>query len=114
MSDKLFTDDNEIRYKKVGMEQFDTYDSDYMIKNISIYDKRIGALLIAFSELEQTLDQAISFMIFDDSDDFGKRITMEMTYIQKIRLYDRFFKNYLVVTKKKDQLEKLKEISTLL
>lgn len=109
MVDKIFTDDNGTKFKKVGMEQFDSYAYDYMERKIAKYDKRIGSLLIAFSELEQTLDQATSFIISDRSDDIGKRITMGMSYIQKVELYSRLLKSYLVVSDKKDKLDTLKK-----
>lgn len=109
MVDQSFTDENGVKFKKVGMEQFDSYDYDHMERKIAKYDKRIGSLIISFSELEQTLDQAISFIISDRSDDIGKRITMDMRYIQKVELYNRQLKFYLVISDNKDQLEKLKK-----
>lgn len=109
MPEQIFTDENGIKFKKVGMEQFDSYDYDNMEKKIAKYDKRIGSLLISFSELEQTLDQAASFIISDRSDDIGKRITMDMSYIQKVELYNRLLKSYLVVSDNKKHLAKLKK-----
>lgn len=109
MTDQKFIDDNGIKFKKLGMEQFDSYDYDYMEKAISKYNKRIGSLLISFSELEQTLDQVLSFIISDRSDDIGKRITMDLTYAQKVELYNRLLKFHLVISENRDKFDKLKK-----
>jgi hypothetical protein len=102
------TDGNGIEFKKVGMEQFDSYDDDIMLKQYSKYDKRVGALLIVFSDLEHTLDNCIAFIISDRSDDFGQRIVMDMSYMQKVELYNRLCKSYLVAYEKRAQVAKLK------
>jgi len=103
------TDNNGLMFKKVGMDQFDSYDDEAILKQFDRYSKRIGALLVVFSELEHTLDKAIAFIINDRSDDIGQRVTMDMTFMQKVELYNRFFKVYLVTSDGKNQLNKLKE-----
>ncbi len=101
-------DANGIEFKNIGLDQYDHYDDDYMLKNISKYHKRIGSLLIVFGELEHLLDGAIAFMISDRSDDSGLRITMDMTYRQKIELYNRLCKIYLSVAGHSKKVPKLK------
>lgn len=109
MPNQILTDSDGIQFKKVSMNQFDGYDNDQMLKQFSRYGKRIGSLLMIFSELEYTLDKAIAFIVNDRSDDYGNRITMDMSFMQKAELYNRFFKLYLVVSDKEDELDKLKK-----
>ncbi|OGL29408.1 hypothetical protein A3D14_03230 [Candidatus Saccharibacteria bacterium RIFCSPHIGHO2_02_FULL_47_12] len=101
-------DANGIEFKKIGLDQYDYYDDKFMLKNISKYDKRIGSLLIEFGELEHLLDSAIAFIISDRSDDNGLRIIMDMSYRQKVELYNRLCKIYLNVAGHTSKVAKLK------
>ncbi len=101
-------DGNGIEFKKIGLDQYDYYDDEFMLKNFHKYDKRIGSLLIEFGELEHLLDSAIAFIISDRSDDSGLRITMDMTYRQKVELYNRLCKIYLNVSGHSRKIPKLK------
>lgn len=103
------TDLNGIEYKYVELDQFDGYDFDHMEKQKEKYDKRIGSLLISFGELEQTLDKAIAFLISDRSDDNGYRIIMDLTFNQKVQLFNRLCKLYLAYNPKAGNKEKLKD-----
>ena len=108
MSEPAKFDNNGIEFKKIGLDQYDYYDDEYMRKSISKYDKRIGAFLIEFGELEHLLDSAINFIISDRSDDTGHRIIMDMSYRQKVELYNRFCKIYLNVSGNNKKVTKLK------
>ncbi len=110
MTGKKLIDSNGIEFKYVEIDQFDGYDFDHMEKQKEKYDKRIGSLLISFSELEQTLDKAISFLISDRSDDDGYRITMDLSFNQKVQLFNRLCKTYFVYNPKKGIKEKLKNL----
>lgn len=109
MNSVIYTDDNGIEYKYIELEQFDAYDYDFMQKKWPLFDKRIGSLLIAFSELEQTLDKAVAFMVSEHSDDLGFRVTMDLTFRQKIELFNRLCRFYLVITDKKGDLKYFKK-----
>jgi len=104
------TDADGLEFKKVSMDQYDYYEDEIILKQFDRYSVRIGSLLMMFSELEHSLDKAIAFIINDRSDDFGFRVTMDMSFMQKIELYNRFFKTYLVAFDKKDDFTKLKTI----
>lgn len=108
MTNSNIIDSNGIEFKKIGLDQYDHYDDEFMLKNFSKYDKRIGSLLIEFGELENLLDSAIAFMISDRSDDSGLRITMDMSYRQKVELYNRLCKIYLNVSGFGTKVPKLK------
>lgn len=101
-------DGNGIEYKKISLDQYDYYDDKFMLKNFHKYDKRIGSILIEFGELEHLLDSAIAFIISDRSDDSGLRITMDMTYRQKVELYNRLCKIYLNVAGHSRKVPRLK------
>lgn len=108
MTNSRTFDMNGIEFKKIGLDQYDYYDDEFMLKNIPKYDKRIGSLLIEFGELEHLLDSAIAFIISDRSDDSGLRITMDMTYRQKVELYNRLCKIYLNVSGHSKKVPQLK------
>ncbi len=110
MKETLLVDSNGIEYKNVGLEQFDSYDDEPMLRSFNRYDKRIGSLLITFNELEHTLDSVIAFMISERSDDDGYRIILDLSFMQKVELYNRLIKFYLVISDKKKELLKLKEL----
>lgn len=101
-------DKNGIEYKYTELEQYDYYDNDNMQSKWSHYDKRIGSLLIAFSELEQTLDKALAFIISEHSDDTGFVIIMDLKFRQKIELFNRLCKAYLTMCEDRKDIAKLK------
>lgn len=110
MSNKLYRDANSIEYKYIGLEQYDYYDYDNMAKMWHKYDKRIGGVLIQFGELEQSLDGAIAFLVSDRSDDLGYRITMDLSFGQKVKLFNRLCKIYLKWAPDTDDASALKDV----
>lgn len=108
MTNPVGVDRNGIEFKRIGLDQYDSYDDQFMHKYFYKYDKRIGSLLIEFGELEHLLDSAIAFIIWSGSDDTGLRITMDMSYRQKVELYNRLCKVYLNISGFTDKIPKLK------
>lgn len=106
--------DNGIEFKYVELEQYDHYDEDLMVKNQHRYDKRIGSLMIAFNELEKTVERGISFLVSDRSDDNGMRIIIDYSFRQKLILFQRLATVYLHYAKGKKDTKEIVRLKALL
>ena len=106
----ILIDKNGIEYKNIPLDQFDYYDDSVMLMQLPRYSKRIGSLLITFGELEHLLDCAICFILMECSDDSGIRITMDMSFRQKVEVYKRFCKLHLSLNDQKDNINRFEQV----
>ena len=69
-------------YAEIDSDGYDGFDEIY--NKIS---KEIGICMVIFSELEVAVEHSLHELLSDRSHQFGRTITKEMSYIQKVILY---------------------------
>lgn len=76
-------------YAEPDLDGYDGFDEIY--NKIS---KSIGICMVMFSELEVAIEHNLHELISDRSHQFGRIITREMGYIQKVNLYIDFLRGH--------------------
>ncbi len=88
--------------KTVTSEQYDAFDyatpefggHDGFDKVWNILSGRIGICMIVFSELETVIEDNVHDLINDRSNQQGRMITRDMSYIQKVNLYIDYLRSF--------------------
>lgn len=77
------------------MDQYDSYDSEYIAEREDDYAPVIGSFLIAFSGLEHSLNTKIAGMINDRWDGQGYAILRDLEVMEKLNIFNRLALDYL-------------------
>lgn len=104
-------DDWKNNIKDEEIDQYDYINWEREGKVIEKYSRYIGAFLIYFNKLEHELNRAISTCFADDLVHEGYLITKDLTFRNKIELFNNLFFERASFSKKKEiPIKKLKTL----